>query len=154
MASCTMSGARVYYAMARDGAFFQKMAEVHPKWRTPAFSLIGQGIWGAILTVSGRYDQLYTYVMFGMVLSYTMTVLGLFILRWKRPDIPRPYRCTGYPWLPGIYVLIGGAWTLNTIFTRPVESLAGTAIVLIGVPGYLYWKRMSGDALRSSGRES
>src|SRR5437016_6834873 len=69
MASCTMSGARVYYAMARDGAFFQKMAQVHPQWRTPAFSLIGQGIWGAILTVSGRYDQLYTYVMFGMVLS-------------------------------------------------------------------------------------
>src|SRR6266446_6055136 len=143
MASCTMSGARVYYAMARDGAFFEKMAEVHPKWRTPAFSLIGQGIWGAILTVSGRYDQLYTYVMFGMVLSYTMTVIGLFILRWKRPDIPRPYRCTGYPWLPAIYVLIGGAWTLNTIVTRPMESLAGTVIVLIGVPGYLYWKRTS-----------
>ena len=143
MASCTMSGARVYYAMARDGAFFQKMAQVHAKWRTPAFSLIGQGIWGAILTVSGRYDQLYTYVMFGMVLSYTMTVIGLFILRWKRPDAPRPYRCTGYPWLPAIYVLIGGAWTLNTIVTRPMESLAGTVIVLIGVPGYLYWKRMS-----------
>ena len=143
MASCTMSGARVYYAMARDGAFFQKMAQVHPKWRTPAFSLIGQGIWGAILTVSGRYDQLYTYVMFGMVLSYTMTVGGLFILRWKQPDIPRPYRCTGYPWLPAIYVLIGGAWTLNTIVTRPMESLAGTLIVLTGVPGYLYWKRLS-----------
>ena len=143
MASCTMSGARVYYAMARDGAFFQKMAQVHAKWRTPAFSLIGQGIWGAILTVSGRYDQLYTYVMFGMVLSYTMTVIGLFILRWKRPDAPRPYRCTGYPWLPAIYVLLGGAWTLNTIVTRPMESLAGTVIVLIGVPGYLYWKRMS-----------
>jgi basic amino acid/polyamine antiporter, APA family len=150
MASCTMSGARVYYAMARDGAFFQKMAQVHPKWRTPAFSLIGQGIWGAILTVSGRYDQLYTYVMFGMVLSYTMTVIGLFILRWKRPDIPRPYRCTGYPWLPAIYVLIGGAWTLNTIVTRPIESLAGTVIVLIGVPGYLYWKRLSKNAARPS----
>jgi APA family basic amino acid/polyamine antiporter len=143
MASCTMSGARVYYAMARDGAFFQKMAQVHPKWRTPAFSLIGQGIWGAILTVSGRYDQLYTYVMFGMVLSYTMTVIGLFILRWKQPDTPRPYRCSGYPWLPAIYVLIGGAWTLNTIVTRPKASLAGAFIVLIGVPGYLYWKRMS-----------
>jgi len=143
MASCTMSGARVYYAMARDGAFFQKMAEVHPKWRTPAFSLIGQGILGAILALSGSYEKLYTYVMFGMVLSYTMTVVGLFILRWRRPDIPRPYRCTGYPWLPAIYVLIGGAWTLNTIITRPKESLAGTAIVLIGVPGYLYWKRMS-----------
>ena len=150
MASCTMSGARVYYAMARDGAFFQRMAEVHPKWRTPAFSLIGQGIWGAILTVSGRYDQLYTYVMFGMVLSYTMTVIGLFILRWRRPDIPRPYRCTGYPWLPAIYVMIGAAWTLNTIFTRPMESLAGTVIVLIGVPGYLYWKRLSRNVLPSS----
>src|SRR6478672_1884591 len=141
MASCTMSGARVYYAMARDGAFFQKMAQVHPRWRTPAFSLIGQGIWGAILTVSGRYDQLYTYVMFGMVLSYTLTVIGLFVLRWKRPDIPRPYRCTGYPWLPAIYVLIGGAWTLNTIITRPWESLAGTSIVLAGVPGFMYWRR-------------
>jgi APA family basic amino acid/polyamine antiporter len=132
--------------MARDGAFFQKMAEVHPKWRTPAFSLIGQGIWGAILTVSGRYDQLYTYVMFGMVLSYTMTVLGLFILRWKRPDTPRPYRCAGYPWLPAIYVLVGAAWTLNTIFTRPTEAFWGTAIMLIGVPGYLYWKRNSRKA--------
>ena len=60
-----------------------------------------------MLTLSGRYDQLYTYVIFGMVLSYTLTVIGLFILRWKRPDIPRPYRCTGYPWLPAIYVLIG-----------------------------------------------
>jgi basic amino acid/polyamine antiporter, APA family len=146
MASCTMSGARVYYAMARDGAFFQKMAEIHPKWRTPAFSLIGQGIWGAILTISGRYDQLYTYVMFGMVLSYTMTVIGLFILRWKRPEISRPYRCAGYPWLPGIYVLIGTAWTLNTIVTRPTEAFWGTAIMLIGVPGYLYWKRMSKNA--------
>src|SRR5713226_8545148 len=142
-ATCTLSGARVYYAMACDGAFFRSMAQVHPKWRTPAFSLIGQGIWAAVLTLSGRYDQLYTYVMFGMVLSYTLTVIGMFLLRWKRPDIPRPYRCTGYPWLPAIYVLIGGAWTLNTIITRPKESLAGTAIVLMGVPGYLYWKRMS-----------
>src|SRR5690348_11611588 len=150
MASCTMSGARGYYAMARDGAFFQKMAQVHPRWRTPAFSLIGQGIWGAILTVSGRYDQLYTYVMFGMVLSYTMTVIGLFILRWKRPELPRPYRCTGYPWLPGLYVIIGGAWTLNTIVTRPTEAFWGAAIVLIGVPGYLYWKRTSRNTSRTS----
>ncbi len=143
MASCTLSGARVYLAMARDGVFFKSMAQIHPKWRTPAFSLIGQGIWGAILTVSGRYDQLYTYVMFGMVLSYTMTVVGMFILRWKRPDAARPYRCTGYPWLPAIYVLIGTAWTLNTIVTRPVEAFWGTVIVLVGVPGYLYWKRSS-----------
>ncbi len=140
-ATCTLSGARVYLAMAQDGVFFKRMAVIHPKWRTPAFSLIGQGVWAGVLALSGRYDQLYTYVIYGMVLSYTLTVIALFWLRWKRPDIPRPYRCTGYPWLPAIYVLIGAAWTLNTIITRPTEAFWGTAIVLIGVPGYLYWKR-------------
>ena len=146
-ATCTLSGARVYLAMAQDGVFFKRMAVIHPKWRTPAFSLIGQGIWAAVLTLSGRYDQLYTYVIFGMVLSYSLTVIALFILRWKRPDIPRPYRCAGYPWLPAIYVLVGTAWTLNTIITRPIEAFWGTAIVLIGVPGYLYWKRRGKKAV-------
>src|SRR4030088_1686889 len=140
-AACTLSGSRVYLAMAQDGVFFRRMAVIHPKWRTPAFSLIGQGIWAAVLTMSGRYDQLYTYVIFGMVLSYTLTVIGLFVLRWKRPDVPRPYRCTGYPWLPAIYILVGVTWTLNTIIQRPTEALGSAAIVLIGVPGHLYWKR-------------
>jgi basic amino acid/polyamine antiporter, APA family len=140
-ATCTLSGARVYLAMAQDGVFFKRMAVIHPKWRTPAFSLIGQGIWAAALTLSGRYDQLYTYVIFGMVLSYTLTVVGMFLLRWKRPEIPRPYRCTGYPWLPAIYVLIGAAWILNTIVRRPLEAFWSSAIVLVGVPGYLYWKK-------------
>jgi basic amino acid/polyamine antiporter, APA family len=140
-ATCTLSGARVYMAMAQDGVFFRRMAIIHPKWRTPAFSLIGQSIWAGILTLSGHYDQLYTFVMFGMVLSYTLTVIGLFILRWRKPDLPRPYRCTGYPWLPAIYILIGGAWTLNTIVTRPMEALGGTGVILVGVPLYLYWKR-------------
>src|SRR6202008_943863 len=139
-ATCTLSGARVYLAMAQDGVFFKRMAVIHPKWRTPTFSLIGQGVWAAALTLSGRYDQLYTYVIYGMVLSYTLTVIALFWLRWKRPEIPRPYRCTGYPWLPGIYVLIGTVWTLNTILTRPYEAFMGTAIVVVGIPGYLYWK--------------
>jgi len=145
-ATCTLAGARVYMAMAQDGVFFKRMAVIHPKWRTPAFSLIGQGIWAACLTLSGRYDQLYTYVIYGMVLSYTLTVIGMFLLRWKRPDLPRPYRCTGYPWLPAIYVLIGAAWTLNTIITRPTQAFWGTTIVLIGIPGYLYWKRSSRKA--------
>jgi APA family basic amino acid/polyamine antiporter len=142
-ATCTLSGARVYLAMAQDGVFFKRMAVIHPKWRTPAFSLIGQGVWAAALTLSGRYDQLYTYVIYGMVLSYTLTVIALFWLRWKRPEIPRPYRCAGYPWLPAIYVLIGVAWILNTTIRRPMESFWSMAIVLIGVPGYLYWKRSS-----------
>jgi len=140
-ATCTLSGARVYLAMAQDGVFFKRMAVIHPKWRTPAFSLIGQGVWAAALTVSGRYDQLYTYVIYGMVLSYTLTVIAMFWLRWTRPEIPRPYRCTGYPILPAIYVVIGAAWTLNTIITRPREAFLGTFIVLIGVPFYLFWKR-------------
>jgi APA family basic amino acid/polyamine antiporter len=93
--------------------------------------------------MSGRYDQLYTYVIFGMVLSYTLTVIGLFVLRWKRPDVPRPYRCSGYPWLPAIYILVGVTWILNTIIQRPTEALGSAAIVMGGVPGYLYWKRKS-----------
>jgi len=148
-ATCTLSGARVYMAMAQDGVFFRRMAVIHPKWRTPAFSLIGQGVWAAALTLSGRYDQLYTYVIYGMVLSYTLTVVAMFWLRWKRPEIPRPYRCTGYPWLPGIYVLIGVVWILNTTIRRPMESFWSMAIVLIGVPGYLYWKRSNRKATSS-----
>ncbi|HZR30495.1 MAG TPA: amino acid permease [Terriglobales bacterium] len=140
-ASCILTGARVYFAMARDGVFFKRMAEVHPVWRTPAFSLAGQGLWGALLVFSGRYDQLYTYVMFMMVLSYLAGVGAMFLLRFKRPLAPRPYRCTGYPWLPGIYMLIGGAWAVNTLLQRPKESFGGLAILLVGVPCYIYWKR-------------
>jgi APA family basic amino acid/polyamine antiporter len=142
-AACTLSGSRVYLAMAQDGVFFRRMAVIHPEWRTPAFSLIGQGIWAAVLTLSGSYDWLYTYVIFGMMLSYTLTVIGMFVLRWKKPDIPRPYRCTGYPWLPAIYILVAVTWTLNTIIRRPTEAIGSAVIVLIGVPGYLYWKRRS-----------
>jgi basic amino acid/polyamine antiporter, APA family len=142
-ATCTLSGARVYMAMAQDGAFFKSMAQIHPKWRTPAFSLIGQGIWAAILTVSGKYDWLYTYVIFGMMLSYALTAVALFVLRWKRPDAPRPYRCAWYPWLPGLYIAVAATWLLNTIFTRPTEALGSGIIVLVGIPFYFYWKRSS-----------
>jgi basic amino acid/polyamine antiporter, APA family len=140
-ASCTLAGARVYMAMAQDGIFFKRMAKIHPKWRTPAFSLIGQSIWAAALMLSGRYDQLYTYVIFAMVVSYELTVVALFLLRWKRPNLPRPYRCTGYPWLPAIYLLIGAAWIVNTIWQRPTEAFWSIVIIALGVPGYLYWKR-------------
>jgi len=142
-ATCTLSGARVYMAMAQDGAFFKSMAQIHPKWRTPAFSLIGQGIWAALLAISGKYDWLYTYVIFGMMLSYLLTTVALFVLRWKRPDAQRPYRCAGYPWLPGIYILIASIWLLNTVFTRPTEAIGSAIIVLVGIPGYLYWKHSS-----------
>jgi len=141
LASGILCYARVYYAMAADGAFFRSMARVHPRYRTPAFSLIVQGVWSAVLALSGTYDQLFTYVVFMMVISYSATVVGLFVLRRTRPDVPRPYRCAGYPWVPALYVLFSAAWALNTAVERPKEALAGFIIVLIGVPGYIYWRR-------------
>ena len=143
LCACVLTGARVYYAMAVDGLFFRRMAEVHPRWRTPAFSLIVQAVWGGILTLSGRYDQIYTYIMFMGVVSYALSVLALFILRRKRPDADRPYRCTGYPWIPALYLLIATAWALNTLLQKPTESLWGIGIVLAGVPLYLYWRSVN-----------
>ncbi len=110
MSACILSGARVVYAMGCDGAFFRQMAYVHPRWRTPTVALIGQGIWSGVLALSGRYDQLYTYVMLMGVLAYMGTVAGLFVLRHKHPEIPRPYRCTGYPWTPAIYLIAAAVW--------------------------------------------
>jgi APA family basic amino acid/polyamine antiporter len=141
MASCILSGARVYYAMAEDGVFFKRLAEVNPRWHTPVASLIVQAIWASALALSGKYNELFTYVMFMMVLSYVLTVVALFVLRRKQPDVERPYRCTGYPWLPGLYVALGGAWAVNALWERPREALAGIVIVLIGVPFYIYWRR-------------
>jgi APA family basic amino acid/polyamine antiporter len=141
MAPCLMSGARVYYAMAEDGIFFRALARVHPRWHTPVISLVLQGIWSAVLALSGKYDELFTYVMFMMVLSYVLTVAGLFLLRRTKPDVPRPYRCTGYPWLPAIYVILGSAWAVNAAMAETTATLRGTVIVALGVPFYFYWKR-------------
>ena len=141
MASCVMSGARVYYAMAEDGVFFKTLANVHPRWRTPVASLVIQGIWSAALALSGKYDQLFTYVMFMMVLSYVLTVVALFVLRRKQPNTPRPYRCVGYPWVPGLYVVLGSVWFFNVIFERPKEALWGIGIVAAGAPFYFYWRK-------------
>lgn len=143
MSSAILCSARVSYAMARDGAFFHAMGRVHPKYRTPAFSLVSLGAWSIVLALSGSYDQLYTYVMFMMVLSYVAAVAGLFLLRRKRPDVPRPYRCTGYPVFPALYLLIAGAWALNSVVTRPKETLIGIFIVFLGAPFYWFWRRQA-----------
>jgi APA family basic amino acid/polyamine antiporter len=141
MSCAILSSARVSYAMARDGAFFHAMGRVHPKYRTPAVSLISLSVWSAVLALSGSYDQLYTYVMFMMVLSYVAAVAGLFVLRRTQPDTPRPYRCTGYPYLPALYLLMAGAWALNSVVTRPKETLIGIGIVFLGAPFYWFWRR-------------
>lgn len=140
MASCIMSGARVYYAMAEDGVFFHALARVHPRWHTPVASLVLQAVWAAVLALSGKYNELFTYVMFMMVLSYVLTTAALFVLRRKMPNAERPYRCAGYPWLPAIYVVLGSAWFVNALFERPKEALFGIFIVALGVPFYFYWR--------------
>jgi APA family basic amino acid/polyamine antiporter len=141
MATGIMTGARVYYAMAEDGVFFRVFARVNPRWRTPVFSLLLQGVWASALALSGGYDALFTYVMFMMVLSYVLTVVALFVLRRKMPDAPRPYLCSGYPWLPGLYVVLGGIWAVIAVLQKPRETGMGALIVLLAVPFYFYWRR-------------
>jgi APA family basic amino acid/polyamine antiporter len=141
MGCAILSYARVYYAMAEDGLFFRKLAEVHPRWRTPAVSLGVQAVWASLLALSGTYDQLFTYVIFMTTVSYVAGVAALFVLRRKRPQAARPYRCAGYPWLPGIYVAFGAIWAINAVAGQPKETLAGLLIVVAGIPGYVYWRK-------------
>ena len=139
--SCILAGARISYAMGRDLLFFKSMGNVHPRFRTPHIALIAQGVWSAAIALTGTYDQLFTYTMFGMVLSYVACVVALFVLRRSQPGTRRPYKCFGYPWLPGLYVLLIGGWIINTVVERPNEAYSCIAVMAIGVPGYIYWKR-------------
>ena len=145
MASAILSTARIFYAMAKDGYFFQRMAKLHPKHNTPAFALKSQGVWAAMLALIGVYEQLFTYAIFMMIIGYVASVGALFVLRRKLPDRARPYRCLGYPIVPAVYMVIGSVWVVNTIRQRPLESLAGLGIVLAGVPGYVYWKKRAAE---------
>jgi APA family basic amino acid/polyamine antiporter len=145
--SCNiLSSARVTYSLSADGQFFRVMGKVHPLWRTPIVALIAMGIWGGVLALSGSYDQLFTFLMFLQVLSYGLAVVGVFVLRRKRPDVARPFLCPGYPWLPALYVLIAVAWAANTVWQKPAESVIGLVILALGLPGYFYWRRKRGMA--------
>jgi APA family basic amino acid/polyamine antiporter len=136
-----LSGARVSYAMGRDGLFFRRMANVHPTFRTPSFALVTQAIVACLIAVSGTYEQAFTYTMFGLVLSYVAAVVALIVLRRTRPALARPYQCPLYPWLPLAYIALIGGWLLNTLIERPIEALACIALMALGIPWYLYWKR-------------
>ncbi len=132
---------RTYLPMARDGVFFKSLAKVHPKWRTPVACILAQGVWTIILTVSGTYEALYTYVIVVLFLFHAATGIAVFVLRVKKPDWPRPYRVSGYPIVPAIFVLTSLAFVFNALMERPTEALFGFGILLLGVPAYLYWKR-------------
>ncbi len=138
----TMTTARVYFAMAKDKLFFKGISRVHPKYKTPHVSLVVQGIWASLLTLTGTYDQLFTYVIFASWLFYALGTFGIFILRKKRPDVPRPYKTIGYPFVPMIFVIVAVWFVYNTIVTDPRDSLIGLGLVMLGIPAYVYWKRI------------
>jgi basic amino acid/polyamine antiporter, APA family len=136
-----LSGARVPYAMARDGLFFRRVGYVHPEHRTPSVSILALTAWAAILVLSGRYDQLYTYVIFASAILYGMATASVIVLRRKRPDLARPYRTIGYPVVPIVFVLGIACLVVSTLLKSPRESLSGLALIALGLPFYFYWKR-------------
>jgi APA family basic amino acid/polyamine antiporter len=135
-----LAGSRVPYAAARDGLFFRRVAHVHPLYRTPSVSILILSTWAALLVFSGKYEQLFTMVIFASWILYGMTTAAVIVLRKKRPDLDRPYRTVGYPFVPSLFVIVAGILVLSTLFDSPRESLMGIALILLGLPFYFYWK--------------
>jgi len=136
-----LTGSRVPYAMARDGLFFGVAARVHPKYLTPGNSVILLCLWSSVVVLSGWFDDLYNFVIFGSWILYLMTAVSVFVLRGKQPDLVRPYRTLGYPFVPVLFVAVAAFLLLSTLQTRPRESLMGLFLMALGVPLYYYWKR-------------
>jgi len=142
-----LAGARVYYAMARDGLFFRRVGTLNHR-RVPAAGLIVQSIWVALLCLTGSYNQLLNYVIFAALVFYALTTIGLFMLRAKRPDIERPYRAAGYPVLPALYIVLTTVVMLLILLSPSTrqDAFLGLAIVVIGVPVYFIWRAVETPA--------
>jgi len=138
------AGARVYYAMAKDRLFFQRVGRLHPRFRTPAFAILIQGIWACILALTGTFEQLFTYAMFIGVLFWVIAAAAVFTLRKKYPNLPRPYQTWGYPVVPFLFIIALSGVLLNALIKKPVESLIGLIFTAAGVPIYYVWKKKSG----------
>lgn len=138
---CFLTSPRIYFAQAQDGLFFRKFATVHLRHETPSFAIIAQGLWAAVLLISGSYESLVDYAMFALWLFYGLMVAGVILLRIKRPALPRPYRMWGYPVTAILFLAITCWFLINMIVTRPIPSLAGTALIVVGIPVYFFWTR-------------
>ena len=143
-----LSGARVPYAMARDGLFFSVMAEVHPERRTPGKALLWLCAWAALLVLSGRFEQLFTYVIFASWILYGMAAASVLVLRRKRPDLVRPYRTVGYPVVPIVFVAVSALLIFFTLRDSPRESLMGLALIALGTPFYFRWRQAANISIR------
>ena len=134
-------GPRVTYAMAKDDLFFRQAADVHPKYRTPGNAIILQGIWAGILTLTGTFKELITLVVFVNFMLWIAASSTVFVLRKKQPDLHRPYKVWGYPWVPALFILFSLAVMVNTFFESPGQSLMGLGLTFLGLPAYYYWNK-------------
>ena len=139
MNSSVLSGARVGYAMARDGIFFKIAGGIHPKFRTPGRALIFQGLLASLMALTGTFEELSNLFIFAAWIFYGFAVVALFRMRRTEPDLPRPYRCWGYPWVPGLFVAGALALTINIWIQRPGRSSIGMLLILAGLPFYKMW---------------
>ncbi len=137
----SMTTARVFYAMAKDKMFFKRMGEVHPKFRTPAKSLIIQGTWASILCLTGTFDQIFTYVIFAGWIFYALGAVAVFILRVKQPKAERLYKVPLYPVIPILFIIVATWFVYNTIVEQTRDSMVGLFLLVAGIPFYLYWKK-------------
>lgn len=131
-----LTGPRVYYAMAEEGLFFQAFRKVSPRSHAPVFATLVQGVWAACLTLLGTFQELFTYVIFTAWIFYGLAVLAVIVLRIRRPDIDRPFRVPGYPWLPALFTVAALGITLSAIVASPLHALLGIALILTGLPVY------------------
>ena len=145
-----LTGPRVYYAMAKDAIFFRRMADVNRRFRTPGYAIIVQGIWCCLLALSGTFEQLITFAMFVSIGFWIAATASVFTLRKKMPDLPRPYKTWGYPFVPLIFILASAGILINTFIEKPVESFAGVFLTLLGIPVYWLWSRRAKSAPQSS----
>jgi basic amino acid/polyamine antiporter, APA family len=136
----TLAGARVPYAMARDGLFAARAGVLHPRTKVPAAAVMMQAAWACVLAVSGTYDQLTDYVVFASWIFYGLVTSAVFVLRVRAPELPRPYRTLGYPVVPLVFVAVAVWLVINTLINRPVESVAGLVLLALGLPVYGYFR--------------
>jgi APA family basic amino acid/polyamine antiporter len=136
----TFAGPRVYFAMARDNAFFKSAARVHPTYKTPAASILAQAGLSILLVLTGSLDSISNYVGFAITLFAGTAVAAVFVLRRREPNAPRPYKAFGYPWTPAIFVLVSLAIVVNAFYSDPRVSLTGTVIILAGIPLYYFFR--------------
>jgi basic amino acid/polyamine antiporter, APA family len=135
-----LAGPRVYYAMARDGLFFKRVARIHPRYHTPDFAIFLQAVWASVLTLLGTFEQIFTFAMFMSIAFWIAAAAAVFRLRKIRPDMPRPYKTWGYPVVPWLFILASAGILFNTLIEKPVESMSGIVLTAAGIPVYLCWK--------------